>query len=178
MRLRSKALACVELSRSALHGHFGSRIGSATSINIEHGLLDLAKGARIQEGTHIAIVGTSAERAVLSIGTGTSLGARGTINVAKSVTIGSHTEISWQCQILDTDFHQIVESDRSAKPFCAPVIIGNHVLIGTASIITKGVRIGDGAVIGAGSVVTRDVPAGTLAAGNPARVIRQIANWS
>lgn len=52
------------------------------------------------------------------------------------------------------------------------VIIGADCWIGTRAVITAGITIGDGAVIGAGAVVTRDVPAGAIAAGVPARVIR------
>ena len=47
--------------------------------------------------------------------------------------------------------------------------------MGGGALILAGVRIGDRAVIGAGSVVTRDIPAGVLAAGNPCRVVREIA---
>lgn len=49
-----------------------------------------------------------------------------------------------------------------------------NVFIGARSIVMKGVTIGDGAVVGAGSVVTKDVPANTIVAGNPARVIKTI----
>jgi maltose O-acetyltransferase len=55
-----------------------------------------------------------------------------------------------------------------------PVRIGDRVWIGGRAVILPGVTIGDDVVIGAGSVVTRDVPAGMLVAGNPARVIRPI----
>jgi acetyltransferase-like isoleucine patch superfamily enzyme len=50
--------------------------------------------------------------------------------------------------------------------------IGNEAWLGYGTIVLDGVTIGDGAVIGAGSVVTRDVPEYTLAAGNPARVVK------
>lgn len=53
-----------------------------------------------------------------------------------------------------------------------PVVIGNDVWIGTRVVILPGVHVGDGAVIGAGSVVSRNVPAFTVSAGVPARVIR------
>ena len=55
-----------------------------------------------------------------------------------------------------------------------PISIGSRVWIGGGAIVLPGVRIGDDTTIGAGSVVTRDVPAGVLAAGNPARVIRKL----
>ncbi|MFT4546185.1 MAG: maltose O-acetyltransferase [Verrucomicrobiales bacterium] len=53
-----------------------------------------------------------------------------------------------------------------------PVVIGNDVWLGTRVIIMPGVAIGDGSVVGAGSIVTKDVPAGVIAIGNPARVLR------
>ena len=45
--------------------------------------------------------------------------------------------------------------------------------IGAHSILMPGVTIGDGSIVGAGSVVTRDVPAASIAAGNPARIVRK-----
>ncbi|MCC6483663.1 MAG: hypothetical protein IT209_02355 [Armatimonadetes bacterium] len=60
----------------------------------------------------------------------------------------------------------------------APVRICDKAWIGARAIILKGVTIGEGAVIGAGSVVTKDVPAWCVAAGNPARVIRQVEEAS
>lgn len=56
-----------------------------------------------------------------------------------------------------------------------PIKIGNDCWIASNVVICGGVTIGAGCVIGAGSVVTRDIPAGSLAAGNPCRVIKKIA---
>jgi maltose O-acetyltransferase len=58
----------------------------------------------------------------------------------------------------------------------APVKIGNDVWIAPKCIILKGVSIGDAAVIAAGSVVTKDVPPRTIVAGNPAKIVREIAS--
>lgn len=55
-----------------------------------------------------------------------------------------------------------------------PVYIGKDVFIGMISLVLKGVTIGNGAVIGAGSVVIKDIPANVIAAGNPAKVIKQL----
>ena len=54
-------------------------------------------------------------------------------------------------------------------------MFGQNVWIGGGAIICPGVTIGSRTVIGAGSVVTRDIPEGVLAAGNPCRVIRELA---
>lgn len=55
------------------------------------------------------------------------------------------------------------------------VYIGENVWIGAGVIIVPGVHIGENTVIGAGSVVTKDIPKGVVAAGNPCRVLREIA---
>ncbi len=74
-------------------------------------------------------------------------------------------------QIYDSDFHSVDQDRRDAPARQAAVRIGERVFIGTGVIICKGVNIGDGAVIGAGSVLTSDIPPGSLAAGNPCRVL-------
>ena len=58
--------------------------------------------------------------------------------------------------------------------FPEPITIGSNVWIGGSAVVCPGVTIGDNTVIGAGSVVTKDIPAWSLAAGNPCRVIRTI----
>ena len=77
----------------------------------------------------------------------------------------------------DTRFHGkgTNAADRVAGwEYAYPVSIGDNVWIGGSVSIVGGVTIGDNAVVAAGSVVIRDVPAGTLVAGNPARVVRKI----
>ena len=90
------------------------------------------------------------------------------------VRIGSFTLFGPAVQIL-TPMHPFDAALRRKQEFGKPITIGSDVWVGGGAIILPGVRIGSRAVIGAGSVVTRDVPDGVLAAGNPCRVIREIA---
>jgi len=89
------------------------------------------------------------------------------------IEIGEDSMIGAGCLICDSDMHEVPLG--SGKPTAmAPIKIGRQVFIGARCIILKGVTIGDRAVIGAGSVVNKDVPAGMLAAGNPAVVIKHL----
>lgn len=90
------------------------------------------------------------------------------------VTIGNNVLFGPSVQIY-TATHPISAAERrkwleSAKP----ITIGSDVWVGGSAIICPGVTIGDRSVIGAGSVVTRDIPSDVIAAGNPARVIREL----
>jgi maltose O-acetyltransferase len=70
--------------------------------------------------------------------------------------------------------HPLDSATRKRWALARPVVIGDDCWIGGGAIINPGVRIGEGCVIGSGSVVTRDIPPHSLAAGNPARVIRSL----
>lgn len=95
---------------------------------------------------------------------GSSIGASELVRIGDGCQIGSHAII------MDNDYHQA--DDKTAKPESKPVILEDHVWLGVRVTVLKGVTIGEGAVVAAGSVVTKDVPSRTLAAGVPARVIR------
>ena len=75
---------------------------------------------------------------------------------------------------MDSDFHSIEPEHRDEAPIPAEVILEPFVWVGNRVTILKGVRIGYGSVVAAGSVVTKSIPAMSIAAGVPARVIRPI----
>jgi maltose O-acetyltransferase len=91
------------------------------------------------------------------------------------VRIGSFSLFGPAVQIY-TPLHPLNADLRRKQEYGAPVEIGSDVWVGGGAMILPGVKIGSRAVIGAGSVVTRDVPEGVFAAGNPCRVIRELAD--
>ena len=68
------------------------------------------------------------------------------------------------------------EARRAGWESAVPIVIGDNAWLAAGVIVCPGVTIGDNSVIGAGSVVVSDIPAGVLAAGNPCRVIRTLAD--
>jgi acetyltransferase-like isoleucine patch superfamily enzyme len=130
------------------------------------------------------------ERGALRVGDYSALsGVR--IECAERVEIGRYCQVSYNVEIHDNNSHpvepdarreQIVGVHHDKARFgsiylsdTSPVRIGDNVWIGHDVIILKGVHIGDNAIVATGSVVTRDVPAHVIAAGNPARVVRVLA---
>jgi len=86
------------------------------------------------------------------------------------ITIGDGTLIGHGSTL--TTLNHSIDPDKRADMVPAPIVIGRKVWLGAAVTIVPGVTIGDGAIIGAGAVVTKDVPAHTIVAGVPAKVIR------
>jgi maltose O-acetyltransferase len=105
----------------------------------------------------------------VKVGRGTYIYRTCTIStsVCDDITIGSGCVLTG-CAILA---HDASLKRHIGRVIASPVVIGNNCFIGFNSTILKGVKIGDNSIIGAGAVVTKDVPANSVAAGNPARVI-------
>lgn len=125
----------------------------------------------------------------ISIGEWCYIGEGARVWSAGSIDIGDRVLISHNVNIFDSLTHPLRAGQRHAQ-FRAimqtghprsidlgerPVTVGNDVWIGANSCVLRGVTLGEGAIIGAGAVVTRDAPPFTLVAGNPARVIRELA---
>lgn len=92
------------------------------------------------------------------------------------VRIGAHAFIGPNVSIY-TACHPLEATMRNTGvEWAEPVIIGDNVWIGGSTTILPGVTIGNNVVIGAGSVVTKDIPDNAVAVGNPARVIRYVDN--
>jgi maltose O-acetyltransferase len=113
-------------------------------------------------------------------GSSLSIGARTFVNFnltaldVAAITIGEDCQIGPNVQLL-TPTHPVEPGPRRDKLEAArPITIGDNVWLGGGAIVLAGVTVGDNSVIGAGAVVTKDVPAGVVAVGNPARVVRTL----
>jgi len=136
------------------------------------------------EGSLVTEIATSR----IDIADNVAIGGGTILDCVEHISIGEDVLISYQCILADSNNHSTSYSIRKndladwkkrkhdwSTTKSAPIKVSKGVWIGARAIILKGVTIGEGSVVGAGSVVTRDVPAWTIVAGNPARVIREIA---
>ena len=131
----------------------------------------------------------------VKIGEHTYIGG-GTFISRSGIEIGNNVTIAWGGTFYDHDSHSLdymkrrkdIDDElgdiRNGRNFIQnkdwsdvnsrPIKICDDAWIGMNVIILKGVTVGEGAIVGAGSVVTKDVPAWTVAAGNPARVVKEL----
>lgn len=152
--------------------------------------IGLFPGSKLTIGSETgiyAVLVTENSEAEIVIGSRTFIGKSQIIS-ANKIVIGDDVLIAWDCNIYDYNGHAMEWHQRKndvldwyhGRPkkwsniLQKSIIIKDKVWIGMGCIILKGVTIGEGAVIGAGSVVTKDVPAWSVVAGNPARVIKTI----
>lgn len=110
------------------------------------------------------------------------IGARTFVNFgavfldAGPITVGADVQIGPNVQLLTPTHELDTERRRAGWERALPVTIGDNVWLGGGVIVCPGVTIGADTVVGAGSVVTKDLPAGVLAVGSPARVVRSLAS--
>ena len=165
-------------------------INIRAEIPVEKKLLHVKDGGIIS-GNYIFESG----KGQISIGSDCYIGNSTFISHSR-ITIGNHVTIAWGSTIYDHDSHSLnylnrrkdiedeyqditqsrnfIENKDWTNVKTSPIVIHDDVWIGMNCIILKGVTIGCGAIVGAGSVVTHDVPAWTVVAGNPAKVVKYL----
>jgi maltose O-acetyltransferase len=116
----------------------------------------------------------------LEYGTNVSIGAETFFNYdclmldVAPIAIGAACQVATRVQFLTATHPIDPEPRRLGWESGAPIVIADNVWLSGGVIVCPGVTIGEDTVVGAGAVVTRDLPAGVLAGGVPARVIREI----
>jgi acetyltransferase-like isoleucine patch superfamily enzyme len=140
---------------------------------LREGRLEIGVGTLLEPNVWI----TAPAPARVRIGAGTFLNIGVMVASTALVEIGSHCMLANGCFVTDGN-HRF---DDPARPVTwqgftskGPTRIGDNVWCGANVVVTSGVTIGHRCVIGANSVVTTDIPAGSIAAGAPARVLRAI----
>jgi acetyltransferase-like isoleucine patch superfamily enzyme len=144
------------------------------------GRIRIAGGGNVEFGNGITLIGNIVPvefiahgDARIVIGDHTFINYGSSISAHELVTIGCHCLLGHYCLIIDNNEHDIRQ--HLVLPPSKPVVIEDHVWVGSRVLILPGVRIGHHAVIGGGSVVTSDIPPHCVAAGNPARIVRSLS---
>ena len=131
-------------------------------------------GCSLDRGVVLLCLGDAAGTDVrLSVGRGAYLNRGTFVDAVERVTIGRDVAIGPRCYITDHDHGTDPARTPLGQPMVsAPTHIGDRAWLGAHVTVLKGVTIGDGTIVGAGSVVTKSLPAGVVAVGVPARVVR------
>ena len=111
----------------------------------------------------------------ISIGSNTSINNAFSAIAYLEITIGDNVLIGNNCSMIDNDGHHLdINKRTNTIPVAKPITIENNVFIGNQVTVLKGVTIGENSVIGSGSIVTKSIPKNVIAAGNPAKIIRNL----
>jgi acetyltransferase-like isoleucine patch superfamily enzyme len=139
-----------------------------------HRAISLADGAALDRGVVLLV---TCENARIVIGAKTYLNRHTMLDANGAIEIGERTMVGPFCYFTDHD-HSFGDGHAPADGalITAPTTIGARCWIGAHVTVLKSVTIGDGTVVGAGSVVTKSLPAGVVAVGNPARILRQLTS--
>jgi len=140
---------------------------------LDEGRLVVGEGTLLETGCWL----TLSPQARIEVGRGCFLNKNTMLAALDRIEIGDHVMFANNCFVGDAD-HRYDDPDKPVtwQGFSSqgPVRIGSNCWFGVGCVVTSGVEIGERCVIGANSVVVDDLPPGVIAAGVPARVIREI----
>ena len=132
---------------------------------------------RIGHGSKLSVN----RNAVITFGKDFSISAETSIVCNKKISIGNNVLISWDCLLMDTDFHNIYNIEDYIINKDKDIIIGNNVWIGCRNTLLKGTKINDDVVIAANSTICNDFlheGKNIIIGGNPAKVLKRNIYWN
>lgn len=141
--------------------------------------LRIGRDCRINGRTTFAARPSTRPAPLLEIGDNVGISWLTSISVGTRVVLGDNVRVAQRCFLAGYPGHPLDAADRAAGLPCTAAQIGDIVLerdvwLGTGVMVMPGVTIGRGTIVAAGSVVTRDLPPFVVAAGMPARPIREL----
>jgi acetyltransferase-like isoleucine patch superfamily enzyme len=163
------------IDRHAAEGGFYIRYPVEGEVleGLDSGRLRIGDGTLLEPGCWL----TLGPQARIAIGAGCFLNMGVMLAAVESIEIGDHVMFANWCFVGDAA-HRFDDPDqpitRQGFTSKGPVRIGDNCWFGVSCVVTSGVEVGARCVIGANSVLTEDIPPGSLAAGAPAKVIREV----
>jgi 2,3,4,5-tetrahydropyridine-2,6-dicarboxylate N-acetyltransferase len=154
----------------AVHAEITARYSALPLLDLRKVQARVEPGAVIRHGARIGKDCVVMMGAVINIGA--RVGARTMIDM--NAVLGARAVVGRNCHI----GAGAVIAGVLEPPSLKPVVIEDDVLVGANAVVLEGVRVRRGSVVAAGAVVLRDVPAGSVVAGVPARVIKKVADIS
>lgn len=133
------------------------------------GVVQFGSNVYMGQGFKVSVL----EKGRLNVGSSFTLNANSAIVCALSIDIGKESLMSWDCLVMDTDFHKI-----NGKSCEKPIAIGENVWIGCRSVLLKGAKIPDNCVVAEGSTVTKDLDVGSALYGGHNRLLRKEIKWA
>jgi acetyltransferase-like isoleucine patch superfamily enzyme len=167
-------------NRLAIHNEFAKR-SAFVRWPVQGNVLESFRAGRLEIGEHTLFEPnvwiTTGDHGRIRIGAGTFLNMGVMVAAHELVEIGDHCMFANGCFVSDAS-HRFDDPDTPVpwQGFTTkgPTRIGDNCWFGVNCVVTTGVTVGERCVIGANSVVTRDLPPRSVAAGSPARVIKEV----
>jgi len=127
-----------------------------------------------------AVITIRGNSCIIKIGKGTTFGGVRIVNVGtdNEINIGAGCLFADLIEIWASDTHPIYNEQKEIINKEKPIIIKDKVWVGARAVILKGVTIESGSIVGMGSLVINNVPASSITAGNPNRVIKENISWA
>lgn len=144
-----------------------------------YGSIEIGDRFRVSGNVNLVVSYKVNPDPTIVIGDDVYIGFRSVLSCADRITVGNRVLMAEGVHIYDNNNHPINPAARArnepVEPSgIAPVVVEDDVWLGSNCSVMRGVTIGHGSVVAAHAVVTRDVPAMSIVAGNPARVVKPI----